>query len=71
MSLSSSLSLDHRIRASVLETIQELQNSGELLPNDQLQDYHARFSGLFGPEKLMDLDGEALLDRMHSLRACV
>ena len=66
MTLSSNLSLDHRIRDSVLATYQRLQNTGDLLPNQRLQEYCALFRSRFGPERLMELEGEALLGTMHS-----
>ena len=39
-----------------------LQDEGKLIPNEQLENYYSTFRSRFGPEKLKNLDGEALLN---------
>jgi len=63
------MALDPRITDRVLETYQQLQNSGDLLSDQRLQEYRSGFRSRFGPEKLKELDGDALLDTMHSLKS--
>ena len=68
MTSNSNMALDPRITDRVLETYQQLQNSDDLLSDQRLQEYRSGFRSRFGPEKLKELDGDALLDTMHSLK---
>ena len=45
---------------------ERLRNQGLLIPQDQLDSYHGTFRAHFAPERLAELDGEALLDKMHN-----
>jgi len=44
---------------------QELVNSGRLPSQEKLEQYYALFRDRFGPERLANIDGEALLNLMH------
>jgi 5-methylcytosine-specific restriction protein B len=56
-----------RIIQELKERYTELSNMGnELLSREQLANYQALFRRRFGPERLKNLDGEALLETMHS-----
>lgn len=53
--------------AAALKTKQtELLDTGELYPPEKLETYYRLFRERFGPERLMQLEGEALLVYMHS-----
>src|SRR6266571_4371475 len=58
--------LDERIRQELIGLKQTLERDGKLLSDDQLAHYYDTFRGRFGPDKLSNLDGEALLETMHS-----
>src|SRR5258708_6864828 len=58
--------LDERIRQELISKKQSLERDGKLLSDDQLAHYYDTFRGRFGPDKLSNLDGEALLETMHS-----
>jgi 5-methylcytosine-specific restriction protein B len=60
------LELDERIISELRERYKSLVNGGKLLSNEQLAGYYSTFRSRFGPEKLKTLDGEALLETMHS-----
>src|SRR2546430_4914862 len=60
------LELDERIIPELRERYKSLVNGGKLLSNEQLASYYSTFRSRFGPEKLKNLDGEALLETMHS-----
>lgn len=58
--------LDERIEQSLRNVHAELSGKGELFSPDQLQQYHDIFRSRFGPERLRQLDSDALLQTMHS-----
>src|SRR5258708_7682735 len=58
--------LDERIRRELIDLKQSLERDGKLLSDDQLAYYYETFRNRFGPDKLGNLDGEALLETMHS-----
>jgi 5-methylcytosine-specific restriction protein B len=58
--------LDERIRRELIDLKQSLESDGKLLSDDQLARYYDTFRSRFGPDKLSNLDGEALLETMHS-----
>jgi 5-methylcytosine-specific restriction enzyme B len=60
------LVLDERIRRELIDLKQSLERDGKLLSDDQLTRYYDTFRSRFGPDKLSNLDGEALLETMHS-----
>jgi 5-methylcytosine-specific restriction enzyme B len=60
------LELDERIALELRELYKLLVSEGKLLSNEQLAGYYSTFRSRFGPEKLKNLDGEALLETMHS-----
>src|SRR3989440_9135960 len=61
------LELDSRIVDELKATYKSLQNEGKLLSNEQSEKYYSTFRSRFGPDKLKNLDGEALLNLMHDL----
>src|SRR6266581_8733846 len=58
--------LDERIRQELIGLKQTLERDGKLLSDDQLARYYDTFRSRFGLDKLSNLDGEALLETMHS-----
>jgi len=60
------MELDERIFQELKELYKKQENEGKLLSRQQLSTYYATFRNKFGPEKLANLDGEALLETMHS-----
>lgn len=58
--------LDQRVAEDLKAKYKSLQNEGKLLSKEQLEQYYNTFRSRFGPEKLKNLDGEALLEAMHS-----
>jgi len=60
-----SLHLHAKIRQELEATHAGALGAGELLPSDRAHAFRAHFRQLFGPERLQQLDGEALLERMH------
>src|SRR5437016_10111878 len=58
--------LDERIVLELRNIYKSLVNDGKLLSREQLAGYYITFRSKFGPEKLKNLDGEALLEAMHS-----
>ena len=58
--------LDERIAQELKEQYTELANAGKLLSREELASYYTLFRRRFGPERLKSLDGEALLETMHS-----
>ncbi len=54
-------SITERIRAEH----DRLAETGEILPEEKLAGYYRLFREKFGPERLVSLDGEALLNLMH------
>src|SRR5437879_9518937 len=60
------LELDERITRELRVLYKSLVNDGKLLSNEQLAGYYSTFRSKFGPDKLANLDGEALLETMHA-----
>jgi len=57
--------LDAKLTEELKQLYQRLTNEGSLLSREQLAGYYATFRSRFGPERLLSLDGEALLSAMH------
>ena len=62
------LELDNRIAEELKAKYKSLQDEGKLLSNEQLAEYYSTFRSRFGPDKLKNLDGEALLNIMHDIQ---
>src|SRR6266487_6316704 len=60
------LELDERIIPELRERYKSLVSEGNLLSREQLAGYYSTFRSTFGPDRLKNLDGEALLETMHS-----
>lgn len=58
--------LDHRLKRELLETHARMLPSGELLSLQRLDECYSLFRARFGPDALRQLDGELLLERMHT-----
>ena len=58
--------LDQRIAQELKELYKKLNDEGKLLSDEQLAQYYSTFRSTFGPDRLKNLDGEALLETMHS-----
>ena len=58
--------IDPRLNAKLVETHTSMLNSGELLSSQRLDECYTLFRSKFGPDALQQLDGEALLNTMHS-----
>jgi 5-methylcytosine-specific restriction protein B len=62
------LQLDNRIAEELKKLHKSLEDEGKLLSRDQLAEYYSTFRSHFGPDKLKNLDGEALLHIMHDMQ---
>ncbi len=60
------IALDERIVQQLKDLNQKLEMDGKLPSPQQLVTYYTTFRNKFGPERLARLDGEALLETMHS-----
>ncbi|HLQ28471.1 MAG TPA: AAA family ATPase [Ktedonobacteraceae bacterium] len=60
--------LDNRVAEELKELYKSLEDQGKLLSREQLAEYYGTFSSRFGPDKLKNLDGEALLNIMHDIQ---
>ena len=58
--------LDRRLKRKLLETHARMLLSGELLSLQRLDECYSLFRARFGPDALRQLDGELLLERMHT-----
>src|ERR1700751_3098440 len=58
--------LDPRIEASLRDVHDSIDRRGELPSVEKLKESYARFREQFGPERLSSLDGDALLQLMHT-----
>ena len=63
---SDNFTLDTRIQQSLRACFENLLKRGELLTKERLSECYALFRERFGPERLKSLDGEVLLNTMHS-----
>src|SRR3954447_20485696 len=59
--------LDDRIKSRILDDHKKLTADGKLPSKLQLGGYYLTFRSRFGPDVLARLDGEDLLETMHSL----
>src|SRR5712691_7174970 len=62
------LELDERIDQELKELYKTLEIEGKLLSGEQLAGYYSTFRSRFGPDRLKNLDGEALLNTMHDIQ---
>lgn len=60
------LELDEQMSQQLKKLYKELESEGKLPSKQQLSEYYATFRKKFGPDTLANLDGEALLETMHS-----
>lgn len=58
--------LDPRIDQELHSALEAIAHRGELLSAERLQSGYAAFRNRFGPDRLQSLDGEALLQAMHT-----
>jgi 5-methylcytosine-specific restriction protein B len=58
--------LEPSVKKNLLQHVQQLNADGKLLSRTQLDQYYGTFRSRFGPDKLANLDGEALLNTMHA-----
>ena len=58
--------LEPTVRQRIQERYQQMHAEGKLLSSTQLAQFYKTFRERFGPEKLANLDGEALLETMHA-----
>lgn len=59
--------LDPTIVKTISELHQKMDEEGALLSKSQLEHYYQTFKSRFGIEKLMQIDGEELLNTMHNV----
>ena len=57
--------LSEPIRQRIVEKYEQLNRDGQLLSQQQLDQYYATFRQKFGPQALSQLDGVVLLETMH------
>ena len=62
----SEITLDPRIEQAIRAAHEAITRRGELLAVDRIRASYAAFRDRFGPDKLRALDGDALLQAMHS-----
>src|SRR6266446_8546757 len=60
--------LDPRIAEELKKLYKSLEDQGKLLTREQLAEYYNTFRNRFDPDKLRNLDGEALLNMMHDMQ---
>jgi 5-methylcytosine-specific restriction protein B len=65
------LELDARIANELNTTYTPLLDEGKLIPNEQFEKNYSTFRSRFGPDKLKNLDGEALLNLMYGSTDCL
>ena len=58
--------LDERIKSRILDDHKKLTAEGKLLSKSQLEACYQTFRSRFGPDVLAKLDGEELLESMHT-----
>ena len=58
--------LDDRLKEKLREAYARMQTAGELLPSRRLDECYSLFRNRFGPDALRQVDGEQLLDTMHT-----
>jgi 5-methylcytosine-specific restriction protein B len=57
--------LKQNVKDELKKWYRQMYNNGEFIPKTKLPQYYQNFREKFGPEKLQELDGEALLSTMH------
>ena len=57
---------DPQIEQALRSALEDLARQGDLLSSERLQASYSAFREKFGPDKLKSLDGEALLQAMHT-----
>lgn len=64
--------LDPTVKQRIQERYQKMNAEGKLLSRSKLDQFYKTFRDRFGPEKLANLDGEALLETMpnHGIKDC-
>ena len=60
--------LDDRIKSRILDDHKKLTAEGKLYSRSQLEGFYRNFRSRFGPDELVKLDGEGLLETMHAHR---
>jgi 5-methylcytosine-specific restriction protein B len=60
------LEFDSSIVADLKATYKAMEEKGELLSSEKLTKYYSTFRTHFGPDRLKALNGESLLETMHS-----
>lgn len=58
--------LEENVRNHLKRQYEQLLEKGQLPSREKLIEYYATFRGRFAPEKLLQLDGEALLNTIHA-----
>src|SRR3954451_17438856 len=58
--------LDDRIKTRILDDHKKLNGDGKLPSKPQLEGYYLTFRSRFGPDVLAKLEGEDLLETMHT-----
>src|SRR5690349_9771144 len=58
--------LEPAVKQKLRQRLQQMNNEGKLLSRSQLEQFYGAFRNRFGPDKLANLDGEALLTTMHA-----
>lgn len=58
--------LEPTVRHRIQERYQQMHAEGKLLSRPQLDQFYKTFRDRFGPDKLVNLDGEALLETVHA-----
>jgi 5-methylcytosine-specific restriction enzyme B len=66
IALESDFMLDDRIKVRILDDHKKLTADGKLPSTLQLEGYYRTFRSRFGPDVLAKLDGEELLETMHT-----
>ena len=59
------MQFDERIVQELKDYYGKMKDKGELLTDEKLTEYYTTFRNKFGPDRLKNLDGEALLDTMY------
>jgi len=59
--------LDDRIKSRILDDHKRLTAEGKLYSRSQLEGFYRNFRSRFGPDQLVKLEGEELLEMMHAI----
>ena len=63
--------LDCRLKTSLRKTHQRMLEAGELLSVQRLNECYSLFRSRFGPDVLRRLDGERLLNVLHTTDSAI